>query len=138
MIQQAAALGLLAMASAQDIKRKQIEIIPPIVFSIIAIILHIFIGRESIGNLLLGMAIGLIMLILSVVSQGKVGSGDGIILMVTGLFLGAKQNLELLVTGLIFCAIWALILIVVRGKKGNYEIPFIPFLLAAYLVMLIL
>ncbi len=107
---------MLALASAQDIKKKSIKLTWILIFSILAIVIHIFFGEESIVNLLLGIIPGAGLMLVS---------------------LATRRNMELFLTGLMLCAIWALALIIIRKKKGDYEIPFVPFLLAAYMEMLI-
>lgn len=128
---------MLAVASVRDIRKKQIEVTEIIIFSIIAVVIHMITGEQSIGNMLLGVIPGLILVGLSFLTKGKIGLGDGIIVSASGLFLGLQKNVELFLTGLVLCGIWALALIVIRKKKGSYEIPFVPFLLAAYMEMLI-
>lgn len=134
---QVGVMGMLAIASVRDIRKKQIEVTEIIIFSIIAVVIHMITGEQSIGNMLLGVIPGLILVGLSFLTKGKIGLGDGIIVSASGLFLGLQKNVELFLTGLVLCGIWALALIVIRKKKGSYEIPFVPFLLAAYMEMLI-
>lgn len=134
---QVGVMGMLAVASVRDIRKKQIEVTEIIIFSIIAVVIHMITGEQSIGNMLLGVIPGLILVGLSFLTKGKIGLGDGIIVSASGLFLGLQKNVELFLTGLVLCGIWALALIVIRKKKGSYEIPFVPFLLAAYMEMLI-
>ena len=44
--------------------------------------------------MLLGMGIGIAVWLVSFVTKGKMGIGDAVLLMVTGIYLGAQQNLE--------------------------------------------
>ena len=92
----------------------------------------------SIENVLLGMSVGVVLLIFSIVTGGRIGAGDAVLLIVTGIYLGFEQNLQLFLSGLLLCGIWALGLLVLRKKSRKDSIPFVPFLLASYMGMLVL
>ncbi len=130
-------MGMLAVASAQDIKKKQIKTTVVVIFSILAVIIHMFTNELTITNMLLGAIPGVVLMGLSFLTRGKIGLGDGVVVAASGLFLGLQKNIELFLTGLILCGLWALALVVIRKKKRDYAIPFVPFLLAAYMEMLI-
>ena len=98
---------------------------------------HLFSPVCSIYSILSGILIGLAMMLASLATRGMVGMGDGILLTVTGVYLGGIGNLELLFMGLLLAACWSLVLIVGKKKKGKDQIAFVPFLLASYLTMLL-
>lgn len=131
-----AVMGMLALCSAEDIRKKKVCLNPILAFGILGVVFHMLWQLQSIGNLLLGMMVGVSMLFLSVLSAGKVGAGDGLVLLVTGIYLGLEQNLVLLLYGVFLCGIWAIFLVVFQKKNKKDTIPFIPFLLAAYICIL--
>ena len=137
MWEQAAMMGMLAICSAQDIRKKEIRLNLVLFFGILGIIFHMLFRVHSIGNLLLGMMVGIVLLLAGVVSEGRIGAGDGVLLTVTGVYLGLEGNLTLFFGALVLCGVWALGLLVLRKKKKTDCIPFVPFLLAAYVVMLL-
>ena len=92
---------------------------------------------QSIENILLGMSVGVVLLMLSVLTGGRIGAGDAVLLIVTGIYLGLEQNLQLFFSGLLLCGMWALGLLILRKKSRKDSIPFVPFLLAAYMGMLV-
>lgn len=130
-------MGMLALCSAEDIKKKRIRLNPLLAFGILGIFFHMLWRMQSIGDLLLGMTVGVVLLFLSVLTGGKIGMGDAVLLIVTGIYLGLRQNLELFFYGLIMCSMWALGLLILRKKSRKDSIPFVPFLLAAYMGMLV-
>lgn len=77
------------------------------------------------------------MMIVSWITHGKAGIGDGILLVVTGVYLGGMGNLKLFFTGLVLAAFWSLWLLVSGKKKRKDRIAFVPFLLLSYLMMII-
>ena len=134
---QAVVMGMLTLCSAQDIKKKQIRLNMVLFFGILGILLHMLWRMQSIENLLLGMSVGVVLLFLSVLTGGRIGAGDAVLLIVTGIYLGLEQNLELFFCGLFMCSMCSLVLFVLRKKGRKDSVPFVPFLLAAYMGMLV-
>lgn len=129
-------LGLLGLCSWEDMKRKRLTVVYILLFGICGMILHLFSPICSIYSILGGILLGLAMMLASVATGGMVGMGDGILLAVTGVYLGGTGNLELLSIGLLLSACWSLGLVVLKKKRGKDQIAFVPFLLASYLTML--
>lgn len=134
---QAVVMGMLTVCTAQDIKKRQIRLNSVLVFGILGIFFHMLWRMLSIGNILLGMSVGAALLLLSVLTKGEIGAGDALILIVTGIYLGAEKNLELFFAGLFLCSMWSLCLLILRKKSRKDSVPFVPFLLAAYMGMLV-
>lgn len=135
---QAVVMSMLTLCSAEDIKKKQIRLHSVLLFGILGIILHMLFRMQSIENMLLGMSVGVTLLVLSKLSGGRIGAGDAVLLIVTGIYLGFEQNMQLFFSGLLLSGIWALGVLVLKKKSRKDSIPFIPFLLAAYMGMLVL
>lgn len=138
MIQTFALLGLLVFCTIEDVRKKRILLGPVFILGIVGLILHLYYRNISVCNMLAGCLIGVILLLVSKLTGGKIGIGDGLILIVTGIYLGYEDNVMLFMYGLLFCGIWSLPLLVLKKKKGSDEVPFVPFLLLAYLKMLLL
>lgn len=138
MFEQTVVLGLLAVCSMQDIKTQKIRLNPVLVTGILGVILHMLYQKIQLGNMLLGMGIGIAVWLVSFVTKGKIGIGDAVLLMVTGIYLGAQQNLELFLTALFLAGLWGLYLLVVRKRPRTETFPFVPFLLVAYVEMLVI
>lgn len=134
---EAVVMSMLALCTAQDMKKRQIRLNFVLVFGILGVFFHMLWRMLSIGNILLGMSVGAALLLLSVLTKGGIGVGDALILIVTGIYLGLEKNLELFLFGLFLCSMWSLGLLVLRKKSRKDSIPFVPFLLAAYMGMLV-
>lgn len=129
-------LGLLGLCTWEDVKRKELTLIYILLFGACGVCLHLFYPECSIYSMLWGMLLGVAMMLVSWISRGKTGMGDGILLVVTGVYLGGLGNLRLLFTGLVFAAVWSLMLLAFGKKSGKERIAFVPFLLVSYLIML--
>lgn len=130
-------LGLLGLCTWEDVRKREVTVIYILLFGIAGVVMHLFFPICSIYSVLWGGLLGVVMMIVSAVSRGNIGMGDGILLVVTGVYLGGSDNLELFLTGLLLAAVWSLGLFVFKKKRGNDEIAFIPFLLISYFIMLI-
>lgn len=127
----------LAISSITDIREKVIYLRVLIPFALIGILIAASSGREAVISGAAGVIIGLLMLLLSFATKGAVGEGDGLVLMTTGIYLGFLGNLRLLCSGLFLSALFSLGAIVIRGWKRDRELPFMPFLLAGFFVVII-
>lgn len=130
-------LGLFAVTAYRDWKEKSIYLYIPIIAAIVSIILHLVYRDNSLVDMLSGAGIGAVMILIAWVSKESVGIGDGVMLMVSGLFLGFRANMELFITALLLAGVAALMLMVGMRKERSYRMPFIPFLLVAYVFQLI-
>lgn len=129
-------LGMLGIESFEDIRSRRLGVLLLCAFGICGAVCHMIFQRGEYQSLLGGIAIGAAMIVLSLLSRGRVGLGDGLVLLVTGIFLGFEQNLLLFTVSQVLTACYALFLLVIRKKGRHYEIPFIPFLLVSYVGLL--
>lgn len=77
----------------------------------------------------LSLAPGVMFWLLSFLSEEKVGYGDGWVLLMIGLFLGAGRCFLILLTGLMAESFVVLLLLAFRKVHRDRQVPFIPFLL---------
>ena len=126
-------LLLLASQSAQDIRKRQITPGVVLLCAAAGFCLGLLQGRQEIGACFLGLLPGAGLLALFWLTHGQVGSGDGLLLLAVGVWLGAWRALLLLVFALSLCALvcGGLLAGGIAGRKD--EVPFVPFLLAAFM-----
>ncbi len=129
-------LGLLSLCSFEDVKYRRLTVIYIFMFGIAGVILHMFAPVCSIYSILWGMLLGLVLILISVATRGSLGMGDGILLVVTGVYLGGYGNLQLFLYGLLLSALCSLGLLALKRKKRKDEIAFVPFLLLSYFFLL--
>ena len=106
--------------------------------AIAGLICHLMYRSQSIYSMLGGMVFGGVVFLFSLASGGKIGPGDGIVFMLTGLYLGVEKNLALMLIAFMLAGFWGLIAILVLHRDKKEKIPFIPFLFLAYLLILIM
>lgn len=130
-------LTLLAVECVSDIKSKSISLLRQLVFFVIAIALNILFSYQSIGSVMGGMAIGGALFLFSYVTKEGVGYGDCLIFLVIGTYVGFIKNMELLFVSLVLSAIVGIAISLWKKKSLKIQIPFVPFILAGYLILTI-
>ena len=129
-------LGLLGVCSFEDVRSREIRSIIVLLGGVVGISFHVFNAKQSLLSVVGGLIVGILMLILSIASGEKVGKGDAVLIMVTGIYLGFWQNLVLLWAAALMAGVYGLYNIFVHGKNFKSEMPFVPFLLVAYVCLL--
>ena len=137
MMRETAAMLLLGTEAVYDFVHRRILLLPVLAAMIIGTGILIWEGTWSV-EYLAGFGIGGIMIALSVISRGEIGTGDGLILIALSSLFTWERILGDILTGLFLSSLAALYLIVVRHKGKKTAIPFIPFLFAGHSIILIL
>lgn len=103
------------------------------VAGIVAGVVCMIMEKRMTPELLNGLLPGAIMLVLSRLTGGAIGYGDGMLVLALGLFYEVNGLMFLLMTGIFYAGIVGLILLLFFHKKGKYELPFVPFLFLGWL-----
>ena len=82
-------------------------------------------GREAPAGVFLAM---------SLLTEGKIGKGDGLMLLVLGLLLGWRLCLSVLCTASLLAGVWAGIGMTAGKLRKTSRLPFAPFLLTSLLL----
>ena len=128
-------LGLLGICSVEDLKTKKVSACYLISFALLAVYLQVRHIHLSLPSVLGGAALGLVFLGITILRMDAMGLGDGLVLMVVGIFLGFRESVEVMVIAVFLTAIYALFLLIVRRKDKQTEIAFIPFLFISFLLV---
>lgn len=121
----------LSVCAVFDIKKREIPIVLIFLGGIFAVgikLFQIFSGEIAVVSVGSSLFIGLIFLLISFCTREKVGYGDGLILLVSGLVLGFYQCFLGLCLSLLLSSVYALLLLLMRKAERNSGMPFVPFL----------
>jgi len=128
-------LCVTGLNAAYDLRKKQILLWPTVVFAAAGVIFNLVRG-EGAFFIIYGLIPGVLMAGLSFLSGSAVGLGDAIFIGTLGVWTGGK---EALLTLLIAFGIQAAVSVLYRILGGRKkELPFIPAVLAAHILLLIL
>ncbi|MBR2765383.1 MAG: prepilin peptidase [Blautia sp.] len=134
---EAAVLMLLSLNTYTDLKRNEI-----LLFSIPAGmgtgLVCAFLSGELSGSWLAGLVPGIVFILLSILSQGCIGMGDGLLLLALGALLSWHNVTACLLLALILSALCAIMILVIHRGKMYDVFPFAPFLLAGHLLTLMM
>lgn len=129
---------LLFVAGIKDIKSRQISR-KMIVFMFLACCALLPFRRYfSILDTIGGLAIGLSIIGLSVLSKEQIGKGDGMVVAAVGIAFGARRCFLVLSTAsFVMCMIAVGVLLLKKGARQT-RLPFLPALFAGYLLCIVL
>lgn len=139
-------LFYLALATYKDIKTCTLSIKLTLCFSGIFTVAQL-ISHQTIAAALYspigGIIPGLFVLLLGCITRQAIGYGDGYLLICIGIVLDFRTIFFICVTAFFLSAVAALGILIFRKLKGisdnsSKNIPFIPFILAGYIIWLTL
>ncbi|MGN0377112.1 MAG: prepilin peptidase [Suilimivivens sp.] len=128
------ALLFLAYLTKFDIKYKRIPAAGVMAFGILSIIYFMAEGQFRMVRMVFCMLPGMLLLMLARITGEKVGYGDGVTVLVLGLFLREFYCMAVLCFGIMMTGVYSLYRLF---KKNREPIPLIPFLLIALEVVFV-
>ncbi|MBD5521509.1 MAG: prepilin peptidase [Lachnospiraceae bacterium] len=121
----------LGICAVFDIRKKEIPVILiliGIVFSSGINIWQIYDKSITIADAGAALIVGVFMICVSFCTRERIGYGDGLILIVSGLMLGIYQCFLGLCISLVFSSVCALFLLMTHKVDKDSGLPFVPFL----------
>ncbi|HOM03327.1 MAG TPA: A24 family peptidase [Acetivibrio sp.] len=131
---------LLASSSLKDYNQRLISnklVVAGIVLGLATAALDVDSGK-IIQSIILFIAIGLIMSLITFATKGGVGMGDTKLIAVSGLYTGLAGILSTLFYSFVLSGITGIALLVSKKANSKSRIPFIPFLTLGFLIYLLL
>jgi prepilin signal peptidase PulO-like enzyme (type II secretory pathway) len=123
----------LIINTINDIRKREIHLVTIPFFILVFFIYLCFLQEQdewksSVVFALKGVIPGILLIIISVLTRGAVGIGDGLAVFVCGLFIGFLKNLMLVMGGFMLAAVGGVILIRLKKADRRTVLPFLPFL----------
>lgn len=137
MVVKAVVVIFLLINSIVDLWKRKI-CIASIPFMILYGIYYFNRQDTSLFDCMMNLLPGIFLILISIFSQGKIGLGDGIIVITLGLFWNKYQMLFVLMCGFLLAGFWGVLLILLKKATQKTELPFLPFLTIAYILSLLL
>jgi len=128
---------LLFIEGVRDVNKKEVGLLIPAINAIAAVVMYFVFKDMSIGVLLMGLAEGMAIMVLSRLTGESVGFGDGVILCSTGMMLGWRYNLCMFFSACLICAVFGAILMMFKKADKKTRIPFVPFLIPGFILTVI-
>lgn len=126
-------LLFLGIGTYFDIRNKELPVLYFLCFGIVAIVWMGLSSVENIGNALMGAFVGGFFLMLGWLTRESIGYGDGIGLIILGVFEGWKGMIPVVVGAFLLSSVYGIWRMSGCGDSRFEEIPFYPFLLIAFI-----
>lgn len=131
-----AAIGLaglfISLCSLWDISFLQLDILG------FRLNLSSFSGHISLFTIAASLSVCILMLTVSILTKGSFGTGDCIMLTVLACFMAPAHLITVLIYGLFFSGITALLLLIVKKRSRKDTVFFAPFLLTGHICCFLL
>ena len=133
-----AELIFLSVGTYYDMKNRELPRGFFLIFGALAMLLRLCLPYYSFVRGLAGGCVGVAFLVIGYFSKQAIGYGDGLGVIILGIFEGWKGMIAVVIVAFLLAAIYGSWEVFGLKKSYKEEFPFYPFLLAAYLVVLIL
>lgn len=128
----------LGLGTYFDIKDQEIPLTFLLVFGGLAIIYNVVWKYQTLQNVLIGICIGGLFLFVGWLTQEAIGYGDGLGLVILGLFEGWQGMIPIVFGAFLLSGVYGIWRLIGLQKSRNDVMPFFPFLLIARMgVMLV-
>ncbi len=124
----------LGILSVYDIKTRKVPRWLLGMGMVAAIFLKCVYRSSSIALVSMGIGIGVVFCIISKITDETLGMGDSYLITILGVFVGGWDLLCILAYAFLFAASYSVLVLVMKRFNKNIQIPFIPFLMAAYVI----
>ena len=129
-------LAFLAAAAIADVRKRSLNIIFLSIGFTVGFVLQTVSGRLSLWEMLLGAALGGAAAIISALSRQAIGYGDSFMIAACGVWLGFSECVPVILCALLLAAVCGAVMMIFKKAKARDSLPFVPFLLAGYLIVL--
>ena len=124
-------IGILVVVSWGDWKRKEISVRMLLIMTVLTGFKVLFFSEKFI-EVVLGIGIGVGFLLISKWTKEQIGYGDSWLILILGIYIGFGNLLVVLFVASLGAALFSLVFCMLHQWNRNYTIPFVPFLAAAY------
>lgn len=121
----------LLYEAIEDLKSRSVSVVSLAVAAVVGIVGNLFLWQIEFASVIDGSIIGLTLIAASIISMGAFGLGDGVVFLITGIYLGGAMNLELVLMAMLMAMLYGMVMHFFRRKIR--EIPFIPCIFLAYM-----
>ncbi len=126
-------LLFLALLTPDDIRERRISVGKLVAGMVLALICRKLTGHMNAAEIIGSLVPGIILLLMAVIFRESIGSGDGMAVMVLGLWIGGFCASIAVCLAIMMAGLFAVVYLV---RKRRETLPFIPFLLLGMEVLL--
>ena len=131
------AVIFLGISAVEDIRKREIPVKLSVFFAVLGLGIQAWFGKMEAVHILAGATVGIALLGVSLLSREALGYGDGITVAVLGIYIGFAANVEVVLLAFFLSGVVSGILLLARKRSRKESIPFVPFLLAAHIMLFV-
>lgn len=131
-------LGILIVLTVEDVKSMTVTAWIPLTAGAAGVVFYFVNHPFSCRSLLAGAAAGGILILAACMKHQWIGMGDGLTFAATGVWLGGRENLSLLMLSFLTAAVAAAWMLIRQKADKTRQFPFLPCVLTADAVRLAL
>ena len=128
----------LAVGTFFDIKSKKLSMVFFMISGGIGLLCNLLFRYQNVKNLACGLLFGGMFLMIGRLTKESIGYGDGIGLMILGIFEGFEGMLFIAAGAFLLSSLYGIWMLLALRKTWSASMPFFPFLLMAFAGGLIL
>lgn len=125
-------MTLLGICAYFDLKEKKIPVLPIFLSIGFHIFFSVYQDNFRFISLLAALLLGAGFCLLSLLSKGALGMGDGLLAAACGVSLGFYKALALFFYGFLLTGLTGFLLLIRKKKSRKEELPLVPFLYLVY------
>ena len=122
-------LVLLTPCTVLDLRKKKLPVIYIGIFLAAAVVINLVTGRIALWEMIFGILYGGVFLLISVLTKGAIGFGDGVMISAAGAWTGVVFTMTASIFAFLSAGIFGLIYIKVKKMDRKTKFPFAPFFL---------
>ncbi len=92
----------------------------------------------NLENIIFSVIPGIILFMVSLFTGEAIGRGDVYVVGLLGLMIGFDRIFAVLFLSMVSCGVFGIICMLAKGKEKKDTLPYIPFLLGSYLILIII
>lgn len=122
---------LLIIISIQDIRKKEVPLIMLFGMGLVAatgITIQLKIGDNNLLSILLGIVPGIVLFIISLITEELLGKADGLVLAFAGCVLDIRRLLIAMTITFTLMMVTSIILLVLKRVSKNDKLAMVPFI----------
>lgn len=125
---------ILIILSWQDIRKKKINILLCIIAICFILLINLLFHLNSLIFMISGIFVGGFVVIVSYITKGAIGIGDGVAFMITGLAAGGIINIEILIISLFLSSIAGMYQLTFKKCNRKKTMAFVPFITIGFIL----
>lgn len=131
-------MAFLTIMGIYDVKKREIPFLMLFTMSIVTVVFRFFCVEDGLWSTIAGLVIGLAFFVASRITGEAIGYGDSWIITLLGIYMGGMNLLEVILAASLGVGIFSIVCSIKNGWNRKQSFPFVPFLAASYLGVVLL